>query len=67
MSERILIDSAYTYKDLHLEILKYFNTVFAHESHLIGETPKVTPYNLMQYMTQVANGLSEKLYVYRND
>ena len=67
MSERILIDSANAYKDLHVTILRYFNPVGAHESHLIGETPKGTPNNLMPYMTQVAKGLREKLYVYGND
>jgi len=67
MSERILIDSAHAYKDLHVTILRYFNPVGAHESHLIGETPKDTPNNLMPYMTQVAKGLREKLYVYGND
>jgi UDP-glucose 4-epimerase len=67
MSERILIDSAHAYKDLHVTILRYFNPVGAHESHLIGETPKGIPNNLMPYMTQVAKGLREKLYVYGND
>jgi len=67
MSERILTDSAHAYNDLHVTILRYFNPVGAHESHLIGETPKGTPNNLMPYMTQVAKVLREKLYVYGND
>jgi UDP-glucose 4-epimerase len=63
----ILIDSAQAYKDLRVTILSYFNPVGAHQSHLIGETPKGIPNNLMPYMTQVAKGLREKLYVYGND
>jgi UDP-glucose 4-epimerase len=40
MSERILIDSAKAYKDLHITLLRYFNPVGADSTHLIGETPK---------------------------
>jgi UDP-glucose 4-epimerase len=67
MSERILIDSAKAYKDLHITLLRYFNPVGADSSHLIGENPKGVPNNLMPYITQVAKGLREKLYVYGND
>lgn len=63
MSERILIDIAKVYKDLHITLLRYFNPVGADASHLIGENPKSIPNNLMPYITQVTKGLREKLYV----
>lgn len=67
MSERILIDTAKANKDLSVTLLRYFNPVGAHKSGLIGEVPNGVPNNLMPYVTQVAKGLREKLYVYGND
>ena len=67
MNERMLIDIAKAYKDLNVTILRYFNPVGSHESHIIGEIPKGVPNNIMPYMTQVARGKREKLYVYGND
>ena len=48
-------------------MLRYFNPVGAHETGLIGECPSGIPNNLVPYITQVANGLLEKLWVYGND
>ena len=48
-------------------ILRYFNPIGAHESGLIGEDPMGTPSNLMPYVSQVASGRLEKLYVFGND
>ena len=39
----------------------------AHQSGLIGEDPEGIPNNLMPYISQVAMGLREKLYIYGND
>jgi UDP-glucose 4-epimerase len=48
-------------------VLRYFNPVGAHESGLIGESPKGIPNNLMPYMVKVASGELEKLKVFGND
>jgi UDP-glucose 4-epimerase len=66
MSEKILMDASYA-SDLSVTLLRYFNPVGAHASGLIGEKPNGIPNNLMPYMTQVAKGIREKLYVYGND
>lgn len=47
--------------------LRYFNPVGAHSSGLIGEVPNGVPNNLLPYITQVAAGIREKLYVYGDD
>ena len=67
MSERILIDTAKANKDFSVTLLRYFNPIGAHESGLIGEVPNGIPNNLMPYITQVAKGIREKLYIYGND
>jgi UDP-glucose 4-epimerase len=66
MSEKILMDASYA-SELSVTLLRYFNPVGAHASGLIGEKPNGVPNNLMPYMTQVARGIREKLYVYGND
>jgi UDP-glucose 4-epimerase len=66
MSEKILMDASYA-SELSVSLLRYFNPVGAHASGLIGEKPNGIPNNLMPYMTQVAKGIREKLYVYGND
>ena len=48
-------------------ILRYFNPIGAHESGLIGENPKGKPSNLMPYISQVAAGRLEKLFVFGSD
>lgn len=67
MSERILKDVSFNNKDLKITLLRYFNPIGAHKSGLIGEVPKGTPNNLMPYITQVAAGIREKLFVFGND
>lgn len=67
MSERILIDAAKANKDFSVTLLRYFNPIGAHESGLIGEVPNGVPNNLMPYITQVAKGIREKLWIYGND
>lgn len=66
MCERILTDTAKA-SNLNVTLLRYFNPVGAHESGLIGEIPNGIPNNLMPYVTQVAKGIREKLYVFGND
>lgn len=67
MSERILMDTAKAYPNFSVSLLRYFNPVGAHESGLIGESPKGIPNNLMPYITQVAKGKLDKLRVFGDD
>ena len=48
-------------------VLRYFNSVGAHTSGLIGEDPAGPPNNLMPYVAQVAVGRRPFLNVYGND
>ena len=65
--ERILRDLYRSDNSWAAALLRYFNPVGAHESGKIGEDPNGIPNNLMPYITQVAIGKREKLYVFGND
>ena len=67
MTEQILSGMAVADKEWGIVLLRYFNTIGAHESGRIGEDPRGIPNNLMPYITQVAVGRREKLSVYGND
>mgnify|MGYP001466406793 FL=1 len=67
MIEEILRDLYISDNSWRIVILRYFNPVGAHESGRIGEDPKGIPNNLVPYITQVAIGKREKLYVFGND
>ena len=67
ISERILRDVAKVNTDFSVSLLRYFNPIGAHESGLIGEMPSGIPNNLMPYITQVAKGKLEKLFIYGDD
>ncbi len=67
MSERILTDVAKANPNFSVSLLRYFNSVGAHESALIGEAPNGIPNNLMPYITQVAKGKLKQLRVFGND
>jgi len=67
MSERILTDTVKAHPQLAVSLLRYFNPIGAHESGLIGESPRGIPNNLMPYITKVAKGKLQKLYIYGND
>ncbi len=67
MIEQILIDTQHANPDMNVVILRYFNPIGAHPSGLLGERPNGIPNNLMPYITQVACGKREKLFVYGND
>lgn len=67
MSERILIDTSFATPNFNVTLLRYFNPVGAHKSGLIGEIPNGIPNNLMPYVTQVAKGKRDKLFVFGND
>ena len=65
--EQILFDLYQSDKTWNIVALRYFNPVGAHSSYLIGEIHKSTPTNLMPYITQVALGQREKLFVFGSD
>jgi UDP-glucose 4-epimerase len=65
--EKMLQDVAASDSDWSMVILRYFNPVGAHESGLIGESPKDIPNNLMPYIVKVASGELQKLKVFGND
>ena len=67
MSECILTDTAKSNPNFQVTLLRYFNPVGSHASGLIGDVPNGILNNLMPYITQVASGKREKLYIYGND
>ncbi|SDB81309.1 UDP-galactose 4-epimerase [Pelagirhabdus alkalitolerans] len=67
MSERIFQDIAKADPQFSIVLLRYFNPVGAHSSGLLGENPSGTPNNLVPYMTKVAKGKLDRLFIYGND
>ena len=67
MIENILRDLYRSDYGWVIYILRYFNPIGAHESGLIGEDPNGTPNNLIPFLSQVAVGRREKLFVFGND
>ena len=67
INERILMDTQKANPNLCLTLLRYFNPIGAHKTGLIGETPLGIPNNLMPYITQVAKGKREKIFIFGND
>ena len=65
--EQILKDLYKSDNTWDICILRYFNTIGAHESGLIGEEPNGIPANLMPYISKVASGKLECLSVFGND
>lgn len=67
MIEEILRDLYQSDDSWSIALLRYFNPIGAHKSGRIGESPNGIPNNLMPYISQVAVGKREKLYVFGND
>lgn len=67
MIEEILKDIYVSDNSWGISILRYFNPIGAHASGKIGEDPNGIPNNLLPYITQVACGKREKLYVFGDD
>jgi UDP-glucose 4-epimerase len=65
--EHILQDLAESDSGWAVASLRYFNPVGAHESGLIGESPKGIPNNLMPYICQVAIGKQSHLSIFGDD
>ena len=67
MIENILKDLYISDQHWSIALLRYFNPIGAHVSGRIGEDPIGMPNNLMPYITQVAVGKRDKLYIYGSD
>ena len=67
MIEVILKDLYKSDSSWNIVILRYFNPIGAHPSHLIGEEPQGIPNNLVPYITRVANKTLKELSVFGND
>ncbi|MDG4720125.1 MULTISPECIES: UDP-glucose 4-epimerase GalE [Thalassospira] len=65
--EMILRDLCSEQSNWQVGILRYFNPAGAHESALIGESPRGTPNNLMPYIADVAIGKRNHLNIYGDD
>jgi UDP-glucose 4-epimerase len=65
--EKILQEISTNDKGWSIVSLRYFNPVGAHESHLIGDSPRNIPNNLMPYLVSVANKELPHLNIYGND
>ena len=65
--EEILHDVASSDSEWSVAVLRYFNPVGAHESGLIGESPKNNPNNLMPFIVKVALGELKTLKVFGGD
>ncbi|QDX80068.1 UDP-glucose 4-epimerase GalE [Denitratisoma sp. DHT3] len=67
MVEQILADLSHADPEWRIGILRYFNPAGAHESGLIGESPRGTPNNLVPFLAQVAAGQRDALNIFGND
>lgn len=67
MIEDILKDLYVSDNSWNIVILRYFNPVGCHSSHLIGEDPNGIPNNLMPYIVKVATGKLEQLSIFGDD
>jgi len=65
--EEILQDLVRSDPSWSVSALRYFNPVGAHESGLIGESPRGVPNNLMPYLCQVASGKLPHLNIFGDD
>lgn len=67
MIENILKDLYTSDNEWDIVILRYFNPIGSHWSHLIGEDPNGIPNNLMPYIVKVASGEIDYLNIFGND
>ena len=67
MIEQMLRDVAISNPSWSIVSLRYFNPIGAHESGLIGESPKGIPNNLMPDIVKVAADELPELHVFGND
>ena len=67
MIEDILRDLYKSDNTWSIAILRYFNPIGSHPSHLIGEDPNGIPNNLMPYIVKVALGKLDCLNIFGDD
>jgi UDP-glucose 4-epimerase len=67
MIEEIIKDVVVTNPEFEAVVLRYFNPIGAHESGLIGESPRGVPNNLLPFVAQVATREQQKLQVFGGD
>jgi UDP-glucose 4-epimerase len=67
VSEMMLQDVVKANPEFHVAKLRYFNPIGAHSSGLIGEQANGIPNNLMPYLTKVAFGELDKLFIFGGD
>ncbi|MCF8244436.1 MAG: UDP-glucose 4-epimerase GalE [Saprospiraceae bacterium] len=67
MGEKIIEDFAKVTKDVRAISLRYFNPAGAHESALIGESPRTKANNLVPVITETAIGKRASMTVFGSD
>lgn len=67
MAENIMKSMVAAEPRWSVALLRYFNPIGAHESGELGETPSLTPNNLLPYLLQVASGQRPTLSVFGSD
>ncbi len=67
MGEKIIEDFAKVTKDFRAISLRYFNPAGAHESALIGESPRTKASNLVPVITETAIGKRPNMTVFGSD
>jgi UDP-glucose 4-epimerase len=65
--EEILRDLYISDNEWSIALLRYFNSIGAHDTGYMGEDPKGIPNNLVTYITRVALGELKELKVFGND
>ena len=66
-SELILKETYKNYKDWNIVILRYFNPIGSHHSHLIGDDPLGKPENLMPNILKAVNSNKTNLKIFGSD
>ncbi len=67
MGEKIIEDFTKVTPEVKAVLLRYFNPAGAHESALIGESPRNVANNLVPVITETAIGKRESMTVFGND
>ncbi len=67
MGEQIIVDFSRRYPDFRSILLRYFNPAGAHESALIGESPRNAANNLVPIITETAIGKRNSFTVFGTD
>ena len=64
MVERVREDLCVADSRWSVALLRYFNTIGAHESGLMGESPRGNPNNLLPLIAEVAVGRRDRLGIF---